>query len=168
MQFAATWLTSLFEASPIRARSPIFQHSSFSIRQARSGPRSQEAAGPGDIYEVTSRVAPFDKRRKKSEFPDYVPVFFPVMIKIGRHYMNPAAQAASPAKRHALPDALFSGNAVYTLDNGPFARLRQNERPSFQFRPPQFFDRRIKIGNPEINNISEHKFCFRPVYGHKK
>jgi len=50
--------------------------------------------------------------------------------------MNPAAQAARPAKRHALPDTLFPGIAVYTLNNGPFARLRQNEPVPFQFRPP--------------------------------
>jgi hypothetical protein len=72
--------------------------------------------------------------------------------------MEPAAQAASPAKRHALPDALFSGIAVYTLDNGPLAPLRQNERTPLQFRPPQLLDCRIKIGNPEMNYIPEHKF----------
>jgi hypothetical protein len=119
---------------------------------------SPEAVGTGNIYEITSRVAPFYQRRKDPEFPDYVPVFFPVMIKIRRHYMNPAAQAASPAKRQALPDALFSGIAVYTLDNGSLASLRQNEGAPLQFRLPQFLDCRIKIGNSEMNYIPEHKF----------
>ncbi|SPF43720.1 hypothetical protein SBDP1_470010 [Syntrophobacter sp. SbD1] len=73
--------------------------------------------GPADIYEVTSRAAPFDKRRKTPEFPDDLQVFFPVMTDIGGYYMNPAAQAARPAKRHAFTDSLFSGIAVYTLDN---------------------------------------------------
>jgi hypothetical protein len=72
--------------------------------------------------------------------------------------MNPATQAARPAKRHALLDALFSGIAVYSLDNRPFARLRQNKRAPFQFRPPQFLGCRKKIGNSEISYISGHKF----------
>ena len=124
--------------------------------QVRS--RSPEAVGTGNIYEITSRVTPFYERRKDPEFPDYVPVFFPVTIKIRRHYMKPAAQAASPVKRQALPDALFSGIAVYALDNGSLAPLRQNERAPLQFRLPQFLDCRIKIGNPEMNYIPEHKF----------
>jgi hypothetical protein len=90
--------------------------------------------------------------------PDDLQVFFTVMIKIRRHYMNPAAQPARPAKRHALVDALFSGIAVYTLDNGPLACFRQDQRASVQFRPPQVLDCRIKIGNPQVSDIPQHNF----------
>ena len=78
--------------------------------------------------------------------------------------MNPAAQAARPAKRHALADALFSGIAVYTLDNGPLACLRQNKRAPFQFRLPQFLDCRIKIGNPQMNYIPDFTSQMAPQF----
>jgi hypothetical protein len=77
--------------------------------------------------------------------------------------MKPAAQAARQVERHALADAFFSRMAVYTLDEGPFARLRQNERQSFHFGPPEFFDSRTKIGNLQVNYTARHSSTFRKV-----